>query len=191
MPTVEMVVNLDWSGASGSPGVNVWHLRATSGPNAPSDLSDQSEAIHQFYVAIAGLYPGDVAIHMYGDLTGVGDDTGDLYTVPDWAVQGSGGSEYLPPANCLLASWRAASGGRSGRGRTFIGPLVSGVAEANGTPDETDRGTLYTAMSDLISDSQGFANGAVGIYSRKDSTFRDFVSGAVPNYFAVLRSRRD
>ena len=192
MGAVSLVVDLSWDGASGSPGVNVWHLRDGGGGliNA-DDINDLSQAIFAFYVELQGLYPTPVHVQQFGEANGVGDDSGSVVAVDPWGLQGTGGTDFLPPANCILASWKASTGGRSGRGRTFLGPMKSAVAEDNGTPDDTDRGTVQTAMDNLIDFSTGFANGAVGIWSPTQNVFRDIVIGNCPNYFAVLRSRRD
>lgn len=188
MPTATMVVDLAWTSASGSPGVNVWHMRFDSTTTDPDNLS---EIVRDFYLELQDLYPPEVNIQFLGDLSGVGDDTGDFYTATDWGLDGSGSSNFLPPSQCALASWRATTGGRSGRGRTFLGPLAEEALEANGTPTEAARTTIQTAMNNLLDASTGFSNGALGIWSRTDGVFRDFVTGSCPNYFAVLRSRRD
>jgi hypothetical protein len=65
------------------------------------------------------------------------------------------------------------------------------MAQSNGTPVEDVRLSMRDDARDLVTASQGFANGALGIYSRSEDVFRDFVFADVPNYFAVLRSRRD
>lgn len=186
-----MVVNLTWSGASGSPGVNVWHLRSDGGGDPAIDFDGLSQIVFDFYTALQEYFPTLVQIQMFGELTGVGPDTGNLYSVDSWGLDGSGGANFLPPANCLLVAWKAATGGRSGRGRTFLGPVIEETAEANGSPDEAVRTAVAAAAADLVEASDSFANGAIGIWSRTDALFRDFVTSECPNYFAVLRSRRD
>ncbi len=191
MPTGRLPVNITWSGASGSPGVNVWHARADSIDQFNADFEDLSDILETFYGSFGSLVPAAVTFSFDGVVEGVGDDTGSTWTVPSWSVTGAQTGEFMPPADCLLISWRGATGGRSGRGRTFIGPLHESCLQDNGSPEEAKRAVLQGAADALISASSGFANGALGIYSRAQDTFRDFVAADVPNYFAVLRSRRD
>lgn len=191
MPTARMTVNLTWTGASGSPGANVWHMRSDQAVGPFTDFDDMSQAIKTFYTSCQGLFPTALNIQMFGELQGVGDDTGDIYSVDSWGLNGSGGVAFLPPANCMLVNWKAATGGRSGRGKTFLGPLVTGDNENNGTPDEARRTTVSDAAVALIAESEGLLNGGIGVYSRTHNVFRDYVSADVPNFFAVLRTRRD
>lgn len=191
MPTMRVPIDLTWTTASGSPGVNVFHARTTSGDASNFELEELTEALEAFYTQITECFPGAVTIRWGGEASGVGDDEGNTYTSPSWTVNGSGGIGWLPPANALIVNWRANTGGRRGRGRTFIGPLVGATNEQNGTPDETIRAELQGAATTLISASEGVLNGALGVYSRVDNVFRDFASADVPNKFAVLRSRRD
>lgn len=191
MPTARIPIDLTWSIATGSPGVNVFHARADSLDAFNADFNALSALLEQFYTDIAAVIPNTVTISSQGEATGVGDDTGNTYSMDPWSVAGTSTGGYAPPANTMLVRWSAATGGRSGRGRTYISPITEAIIEANGTPDETARGIVATAAEDLVTSSQGFGNGALGIYSRVEDTFRDFVTSEVPNYFAVLRSRRD
>lgn len=191
MATYRMPVEITWTQASGSPGANIWHVRTTGSVGDSGEAQGLSDIVRDFYTAIQGFFPSPVNISFNGEFQGVGDDTGSSAITTPWGIDGTADPEFLPPANCLLAAWGTSGGGRSGRGRTFIGPLGTGNAEDNGTPVEAARSELLAAMEDLIESSDSFANGAVGIYSRTQDVFRDVVSAKVPNYFAVLRSRRD
>jgi hypothetical protein len=191
MSTARIPITLEWTGASGSPGANVWHARGGDPIADPADFNGMAEILQQFYTDIAALIPNQVTISFDGEVQGVGDDVGEQWDTNPWTMTGSSTGGYAPPANCLLAQWRAATGGRSGRGRTFIGPLTNAIIDSDGTPQGSVVTTLQDAIDDLVSASTGFGNGALGIYSRVDSVFRDFVSGTAADYFAVLRSRRD
>lgn len=191
MPTIRIPIDLTWTGASGSPGVNVWHGRTAGAVDPGITLGDLTEILFAFYNGIKAVFTTDTTIRWGGEGQGVGDDSGDTFTSDSWTVTGTGTTGYLPPANCLLASWKTSTGGRQGRGRTFLGPLGGGTAEGNGTPGEPTRTLIQTAINDLIGSSSGVENGALGVYSRVGNTFRDFTSGTCPNEFAVLRSRRD
>jgi len=191
MPTGRIVVDVSWGTASGSPGVNVFHARGDSTVDINPDFNVLSEMLETFYADINQQFPSTLTFSQNGEVTGVGDDTGSVWSTDPWTVTGVAPDNYLPPANCMLVNWRAATGGRSGRGKTFLGPLNDNVSEANGTPEESSRVDVQNAVDALIASSTGFGNGALGIYSRTQDIFRDFVSGNVPNDFAVLRSRRD
>lgn len=191
MPTWTVPIQLTWGYGQGSPGANVFHARTTGGAGPSADLESMTEALHDFYTACAGLFNSTMSIRWLGEATGVGDDTGSVATSPSWTVVGTDSSSVAPPALAMLVNWRADTGGRSGRGKTFLGPLAASTMESNGTPAEGVRTTALTAAQDLIETSDTFANGALGIYSRVDNVFRDFISATVPNDFAVLRSRRD
>lgn len=190
MPTVRIPIDLTWVGSTGSPGVNVFHGRIITG-GISSDLQDLTDALQDFYQAIAPVIPNQVTVRWAGEAAGVGDDAGTDFTSPAWTVPGTSSGGYAPPAATMLVQWRTGSGGRSGRGRSFISPVTNAIVESNGTPDETARGIVQDAVDDLIGASSGFGDGALGVYSRTEDVFRDFTSGTVPNYFASLRSRRD
>jgi hypothetical protein len=191
MPTMRVPVEMSWAGVSGSPGANIWHVRTTADITSPPELESNTELIRQFYEDIASLYCSDLVLRYEGEATGVGDDTGNIYTSPPWTVTGTTGLDHLAPALQMMVQWRGETGGPHGRGRTFIGPLSTACHQDNGTPDEAERTVLIDAAAALVEGSDSFADGAVGIWSRTELVFRDVVSSAVPNKFAILRSRRD
>jgi hypothetical protein len=192
MATFRYAVRLDWTGASGSPGVNVFHGRTTGSlPPSGGDVDGLSSMMEDFYTAIAGFYPGSCTIRSPEFASGIGDDEGDQTAVVPWSVTGTGASEYLPPASCVLVDWKTSGPGRRGRGRTFLSPMSNDTIENNGTPSETTRTILGLAIADLVEASDSFGNGAWGVYSRAGSTFYDLTGGVTPNIYAVLRSRRD
>lgn len=184
-------VDLTWSGASGSPGVNVWHARAVDVIDPGGDFAGLAVIVRTFYEALTAIMPSTMTAAFDGEVHGVGADEGTTWSVAPWSVEGTGGADFMPPANCCIVSWKTNSGGRRGRGRTFIGPLTADATEGNGTPGEPVRDLIGAAADDLIESSDSFDNGALGVYSRTDSLLRDFTGRDVPNYFAVLRSRRD
>ena len=192
MPTIRIPVNINWGTASGSPGVNIFHGRVVADTFDPNpDLNSLSTMLNTFYEAVSDIFPGFVTIRFDGEAAGVGDDAGNTYSSPAWTVNGSGGANFLPPANAMLVSWRTSTGGANGRGRTFLGPLDTGTNQDNGTPTEGTRDSVQAAANALVTSSQSFGNGAIGVYSRTTNVFRDVTSANVPNLFAVLRSRRD
>lgn len=184
-------VSLTWLDGGGSPGQNTWHIRTATPVFDPTEGEEVSGFIRDFYTALQGIFPDDLNIQMFGDLTGILGNEGDMITVDSWGLGGTGGTHHLPNANCLLANFRGDTGGRSGRGKVFLGPIVSSTAKDDGTPTTAVLTTLNNAISDLVDSSDSFGSGAVGIFSRKENIIRDITSGAASSKFAVLRSRRD
>lgn len=192
MALVRIPIDIIWTGATGSPGVNVWHARVEDGVQPlATDLEEVTEALQQFYSAIDELFPGTCRVEFAGEAGGVGPDSGNVYEAPGWVVNGGGGASFLPPANAMYVNWKAATGGRSGRGRTFIGPLDITTTEADGTPTPGDRDVLQAAADALVSASLTDNGWAIGVWSRSDGLLRDVVTAEAPNKFAVLKSRRD
>ena len=172
----------------GGQGVNIWHMR-----NDGSDETAGPELNHlTFYDAVSDLFHGSTTIAFDGSLWKVGSGDPELRTGLDsWSVTGGTSVSNLPPANCLCVSWRTSSPTRSGHGRTFLGPVSRDTLQDNGTPTEEARATIVAAAAALIDDIDDPSNGALGVWSVKEEVLRDFVSAAVANKFAVLRSRRD
>lgn len=188
MPSAEIAIAVDWGYAHGSPGANVFHCRDQLGSES---FHDQADWLHTFFDAIKGLYNSTTTLRFLGDISGIGDDAGNLYTADPWTVTGTDTGSVAPAVLQMLTQWRAETGGRRGRGRTYIGPLGAGTVESNGTPAEGSRTVLLDAANDLIDTSTASANGAMCVYSRVDGILRDIVGVTVPNDFAILRSRRD
>jgi hypothetical protein len=192
MTVFRMVVTID-SPVLGGTGVNIWHLRNTgSAPDPDSELNGLSELVHTFYSAIANYFKGDTTIAFDGTMVEVGSaEPEGHFDLDTWSVVGGTTTDDLPPANCIVVGWRTSVATRSGRGRTFLGPLSRDTLQDNGTPQEDVRSGILAAANALISSSEDSANGALGVWSVKQSVLRDFTGAAVTNQFAVLRSRRD
>lgn len=191
MPTARAVVTIAHP-ALGGTGTNTWHLR-----NANVDLSDAGEFedlmgyVKTFYEVCGSVFPNGTNIAWNGELAGVGDDEGTYWQADPWTVAGQSNTPVLPPATAICVNWRGQSGDRSRRGRTFLGPIASGNLQDDGTIVNASLTTIRGAAADVVESSDSYANGAVGVWSRQESVFRDFVSSSVRDQFAVLRSRRD
>jgi hypothetical protein len=91
----------------------------------------------------------------------------------------------------VCISWRTSAASRSGRGRTFIGPLNKTAAEIDGSPTAGVLSSLRNAADDLVA-AVGNADGTgLGVYSVKQGVLRDFTGATVADRFAYLSSRRD
>lgn len=176
----------------GGTGTNTWHVRGagTAAPEAGL-LNAQASVVKDFYADLAGVFPTDTVIACDGVFVGVGPDEGTIIDTIAWSDESSSGGDPLPPATCICVSWRGASGDRSRRGRTFVGPISTSALQSNGTPSASALSVVRGAATAVVAESTGLANGAWGVWSRQEEVFRDFVGSSVANQFAVLRSRRD
>jgi hypothetical protein len=191
MGSYQCVVDLNWSVGGGSPGTNTWHVRTDGAGSPATDIDDLMEIVRAFYTSLQERFPADLTIQWLGEATGILGNHGDIVHTGTWGLAGSGGTPHLPNAIQGCVTWTADTGGRSGRGRTFLGPLEGGQATDGGQPTSAFLADLTAAAADLVESSDSFANGAIGIYSRTDGVIRDITGAKVSGKFAVLRSRRD
>lgn len=178
--------------ALGGSGTNTFHIRQGSPlGTAAGEAENIMGWIKDFYDACSGMFQGGTAFRYDGTLEGVGPNIGNTLDTPPWESLGTAGAATLPPFVSLCVNWMGEVGDRSKRGRTFLGPIAPEACGANGRPDPADLVTVRAAAANLVEESDSFDDGAVGIWSRQESLFRDVVGSAVANQFASLTSRRD
>jgi hypothetical protein len=180
--------------ALGGTGTNTWHARtgAIAGPAAEHEQLDfLNGKLGQFYTDIESVFAGGAHLHFNGEWLEVEAEEPEIYQGDTNDLVVGGTTDTLPPANCLVVGWRTSVATKSGRGRTFLGPLRTADNESNGTPDEAVRTLVETAAADFIATFDGLDNGAFGVYSKHDHVIRDFKTGRVRNVFGMLTSRRD
>lgn len=186
MATYKVPVSITHPGLGGV-AYNVFHLRCED----DGDLGDAMGALVDFYEACAGMYPDNTNV-LVGD--GVIKDP---YGSPTYAsftpvlVESTGIAAQSPQLLAMVVSWRTTAATRSGRGRTFIGPLNTNCWEADGTPATAYLAGLVGAAQDLVDASTGLGGWAFGVYSHKDSVLRDFIGSGVKDRASFLSSRRD
>lgn len=188
MATWRTVVRLNHA-ALGGTGTNTWHLR-TDG----IDLAAMNELmgyVETFYTDINGYFPDSAAIVWDGTFEGVGADEGEHRESAPWTVVGGTAGGCLPPSQSIVVGWKSESGGKRGKGRTFLGPMHVNTLEADGTPAGATLTAIRETAAELISSQDDFGDGALGVWSREDQVLRDFASATVRNVFGSLRSRRD
>ena len=169
-----------------------------------SHLSKVKDFMQDFCAstAAADLLPGVINIDVnpvvetFDEVTGalVGTTVG---TKPA-TIDGTGTGSFQAPAGACI-SWMtnlihdvpgAASGPHIVRGRTFFVPMVSAIADVDGTITTPTLSGFNTAVSTFIAANPDFViwsrpvNGAGG-------AFGVVVAGVVRDKIAVLRSRRD
>lgn len=189
---LRMPVDITWPYGGGSPGASIFHLRVPNHPDPFQEALDGLvEVVRQFYAAMDDLYVDSVRIRFGGLLTGVGPDQGTAVEVDPWEVAGTANVGPLPPSNQIVVGWKTASATRSGRGRTFVGPLQYAVVDDAGSPAAPVLSVVRNAAAALVTAQAGITEGGIGVWSVKQSLFRDFTGSTVRDTFAVLRSRRD
>lgn len=176
----------------GGTGTNTFHAR-TSSDLAPFDdeLQECSDILGTLYGGMAFAIPNNTAIACDGVWTGVGPTDGEYSNTDPFTLQGENTGGSLPPANAIVASWRGASGDRSRRGRTFFGPIGQSIQDGSGTINDSLLGSIRSICGNAVTASQGLDGAALGVWSREESVFRDWVAVTVRDQFGVLRSRRD
>lgn len=189
MPIWKATVTLNNPDLGGT-GTNTWHVRTDTGEGLVA-LNPMAATLEDFYTAILDIYTQQTFVRFDGEWAGVGADEGDFLQGTDWEVQGQDSGGGMPPSQCVVVGWRTDSGGRRGKGRTFLGPLGKAGLETNGTPSSAMLTQIRGAATALVDDSAGLGNGAFGVYSKEDSLIRDFTSSNVRDIYASLRSRRD
>lgn len=187
MATVKVPVVVDYA-AAGGPGYNIFHARIE---DMNTDVDEMLSALETFYTTLSSLWATTTTITIgtgmiqdpYGNPTYVNDDVR--------TVTGTGVALAMSPLLCINIGWRTASATRRGHGRTFLGPLVQGTQQNDGTPvNDVIDGVRGTA-ADLVADSLSANGWALGVYSQKDGLLRDFTGSSVRDRFTFLSSRRD
>lgn len=186
MATYKVPVSINHPGAGGM-AWNIWHLRVED----EVDFGDAMDALDDFYTTVKGLYPN-------GTQVTVGDGIiKNPYTAPEYftytptVVTGTGQTAQAPQLLAIVVSWRTASATRSGRGRTFLGPLELSALDVDGTPKAAYLSEVQAAATALVAASTGVGGWAFGVYSHKQSVLRDFVGWSVKDRCSYLSSRRD
>lgn len=203
MAIFRVPVNIVFPG-SGSPGVNVWHIRTLDA--APAGELSQANgligAIRTFYDTLKGYLPATTTLTL-GTVTE--ELTSREITPTMTSVVGTGVGS-APQLLALVVTWRTTVASRRGRGRTFLGPHATADIQSDGTPSSGLVSDVATASTALISSSTAYGNGAIGVWGYENAktpgkenprnpadarVFRDFTGRAIRDLFGSLRSRRD
>lgn len=190
MPLYRMTVKTQFPGGTGA-GTNTWHIRTTTVPVAPAPSA--TNTIKAFYDAIKVNFGLPYRWSWDGVLSEVATAAPALVPVmTPWTVIGSsGGATDSGPAGVgLVVTWRSGVATKSGRGRTFIAPLPNGWFDSTGTIVDANLTTVRNAAAALVSASLADGNGAVSVYSQKQTIGRDVQSYLVNDRVAYLSSRR-
>lgn len=184
-------VKIEGTSTPGGPWMNVLHVRLVD-DSETGELGAALDAIEQFYNGVRGFIPSTASITIGEGM--IRDPLGSpQYVDDDRRVLLGGGAEgqHLSALLAVAVGWRTSSATRSGRGRTFIGPLVLAANDGNGTPSATVLTAINNAAAGLVADSQNLNGWAFGVLSTKQGLFRDVTGHSVRDRFAFLSSRRD
>ena len=191
MPTFRVPVRITHAGGGGD-AYNITHFR-TVGPGADDreQLQAGVDRLRNFYDAIRDLYAVGTTINVAENV--IKDPLGspEYFDITSRQVTGTRAGGIEPTLLAITVTWYTASATRSGRGRMFLGPLGSGIASTDGTPDNSDIGVVRSAAAQFLSFSGGADGWSFGVLSTKQKLFRDATAYAVRDRFSYLSSRRD
>lgn len=200
MSTLRVPINITWPG-TGSPGVNVWHVRTASSVFDQLELDAAVSELRTFYNALANMYATSTVLSL-GDITDV--ESQEYRTSTFANVTSTTSGAVMPPSQQFCISWRTSLAARRGMGRTFIGPLSTLTMDADGTPTASALNVVQTAANALVDASTAAGAWSIGIYGLQEPAppltsnyadlphvIRDVTRAKVTDKFAVLRSRRD
>lgn len=190
MPIIRVPARIDYP-FGGGPGYNIWHVRTVDDDPGTWALPDALDALEAFYGAVDAYLTTDTTITIgegmildpLGSPTYVDDDSR--------TITGAAGGTCMSNLMCVTVGWRTTSATRSGRGRTFLGPMGVSSATGDGTPADLTLSTLRAAAADLVDASTGVGGWALGVLSVKQGILRDFTGSTIKDRYTYLSSRRD
>lgn len=191
MALYRCTVRLTFPVGSGG-GTNTWHLRTGTGTDEDQNIAALMGKVRFFYEAVTPTLPNTWSAEWDGTALEIATAEPTLVTAPGggWEETGSATGGYGAAAGMGCVTWRTALAARSGRGRTFVGPLAATAVEQNGTLSSTAL-SLFRQAGQSIPDSAGSSvAGAVVVWSERLQQGRDIIGSSVTDQVAILRSRR-
>ena len=173
-----------WSGFIGAPGVSTFYSLSAG--------SASQTAVRAFYNSIASALPSVVTVTFPSG--GRIIDTDSHEAVGTWVdpspplpVTGTGGTGYAAPTGAVV-NWLTGvfNAGRELRGKTFLVPLTNAAFDIQGNIASATLTQLRSAATTLVG-----AWTDMRIYSRSTGSIGAVTTATVPDFAAVLRSRRD
>lgn len=184
-------VDLSFPYGSGG-GTNTWHLRTVSDDGTATEVNTLMGVVRSFYDAMSPLLPNSMTISWdgYAQQVGVADPVAISGTA--WTpVTGDDAAGIGAAQDMICVTWRTTLSTRSGRGRTFVGPVGYGTFQGDGTVETTDLATARSAAESLVAASAAASvAGAIVVYSPTLGVARDITGTLVNDRFAHLSSRR-
>lgn len=173
-------------------GTNSWTCR-TAEPFAFENVNEWATTVQEFYAALAIIFPTSYSATWDGTFRELGTQSPEFREPQTgWTVTGDdSGTAYAGAPVMACVTWRTSLASRSGRGRTFLGPLSRNAIEANGTISPSQLSVIRSAAATLVSESTfDLQAGSMSVWSETDQVARDIIGATVTDQCAVLRSRR-
>ena len=176
------------TGVPGSgPDYNVWHFQDATDFVTLAAANAFITDLTAFYNAIKSSYPTGTVITVGSSVETVLTPVVIVAATPQ-IVTAPVGNAQAAPQPCLVATWRTVFGGRSYRGRTYIGPLQASAINA-GTPPTTYVTQLQTAASALVTASNTATSYDLVVYSKKLAQANKVIQGVARGYYGTQRRR--
>lgn len=180
-------------GAGTGRGTNTWCFRTIGGLTETDDIEDLGEKLATFYGAVAFTMPVNSTFSWDGTVQELGVPE-PAFREPVTGFTVAGGqtaSTYGPAAAMACITWRTSLASRSGRGRTFLGPLALSAYQGDGTLVESYLSGIRNAAQALVDASTNDTDSqAIAVWSEADGVARDIIGSTVRDTVAILRSRR-
>jgi hypothetical protein len=167
--------------------INVLHVGGATPGGSISGTS--TAAIRVFYDAIKGSLATGTAVSLM-QVINLSTDPPTYSAIPAFAGIASTGANKSPAEIACCITWRTPFASRSGRGRTFIGPLAAAVVDASsGLLSSSHLSTISTAAVNMLA-ALVAAGSPLQVYSRVREAVLEVTSVNVNTTPDVLRSRR-
>lgn len=192
MPIYRCTVDLDFGAGTGR-GTNSWTVRTVDvGLGEIENIQDLMGQVQTFYTALAGKFPANTTMSWDGSAQQLGvAEPAYQESAAGWSVAGGAAANTYGPAPAMVCvTWRTSVATRSGRGRTFLGPIAMNVIGPDGSVDAADLSDIRTAANNLATQNGSLEAGALVIWSETQQVGRDILGSSVTDQIAVLRSRR-
>lgn len=174
------------------PGYNIFHIRNQVGEEENDAIDQFLTDLEAFYTAMERMFPSSLDF-TFGEGI-IRDPYGSPTYMADRPRTVDLGAASAPAAafQALTVSWRTTSATRSGRGRTFLGPIGRDLTDADGTPDSITVNEARAAATALVNKSTSPLRGwSLGVFSVKQGVLRDVTGSTVSDRWSYLSSRRD
>lgn len=135
-------------GAGSPPDYNVHYI--TSPDQLPATITAALGKFHDFYDAVKAYFPNGQSFTIGSQLLNMETTPPTVLPIAPVSVSGTDFSGYCPPQCAVVVSWKTLSASRSGRGRSYIGPIGRAGETTNGTPTPAFATALQTAATALI-----------------------------------------
>lgn len=188
-------ITAEWNGFRGAPGYSNFYFDGQTA--IEEDPEAAALALKTFFDAVAGKIPGGVSVTIRPTADNVDETTGAIVGQVDFvapsASNGTGTTSYSAASGAVV-NWNTTAyrNGRRVRGRTFLVPLSTEAYDANGDLATTALNALRPAATALV-DNPGPA--PLMVWSRPGASgpgeAHPVTSATVPDFGAILRSRRD